>query len=145
MSNYKGPYNSLSQNAEPIYNQSNILGTVSQSDGVPTGAIIERGSNSDGYYVKFADGTIVCRLGACLVDVTTGDVQTFISPHGSTQANVHFRYASTDPNTLIWFANIRSIVVGSTGNVLFRISTTGSATGVDATRSIVPTVIGRWY
>ena len=59
MSNYKGPYNSFSQNAEPIYNQSNILGTVSQSGGVPTGAIIERGSNSDGEYVVFADGTMI--------------------------------------------------------------------------------------
>lgn len=37
-----------------------ILGTVSQSGGVPTGAIIERGSNANGEYVKFADGTMIC-------------------------------------------------------------------------------------
>ena len=37
-----------------------ILGTVSQFGGVPTGAIIERGSNSNGEYVKFADGTLEC-------------------------------------------------------------------------------------
>ncbi|MCP3177314.1 hypothetical protein MJO47_09405 [Desulfuromonas sp. KJ2020] len=37
-----------------------ILGTVSQSGGVPTGAIIERGSNANGEYVKFADGTLIC-------------------------------------------------------------------------------------
>ena len=60
MSNYKGPYNSFSQNAEPIYNQSNIIGTVSQSGGVPTGAIIERGSNANGEFVKYADGTMIC-------------------------------------------------------------------------------------
>jgi len=34
------------------------VGTVSESGGVPTGAIIERGSNANGDYVKFADGTI---------------------------------------------------------------------------------------
>ena len=37
-----------------------ILGTVSQSGGVPTGAVIERGSNANGEYVKFADGTMIC-------------------------------------------------------------------------------------
>lgn len=38
----------------------NLLGTVSQSGGIPTGAVIERGSNANGYYVKFADGTMIC-------------------------------------------------------------------------------------
>ncbi|MFV3287063.1 hypothetical protein ACNFCI_23940, partial [Pseudomonas sp. NY15356] len=37
-----------------------IVGTVSQSGGVPTGAIVERGSNANGDYVKFADGTLIC-------------------------------------------------------------------------------------
>lgn len=43
-----------------VFNQSNILGTVSQTGGVPTGAIIEGGSNANGKYVKYADGTMVC-------------------------------------------------------------------------------------
>jgi hypothetical protein len=38
----------------------NIVGTVSQSSGVPTGAIIERGSNANGEFVKYADGTLIC-------------------------------------------------------------------------------------
>ncbi len=37
-----------------------IVGTVSQAGGVPTGAIIERGSNANGEYVKYADGTLIC-------------------------------------------------------------------------------------
>ena len=37
-----------------------ILGTVSQVNGVPTGAVIERGTNANGNYVKFADGTMIC-------------------------------------------------------------------------------------
>lgn len=40
-----------------------ILGTVSQSAGVPTGSIIQRGSNANGEFVRFADGTQIC-LGA---------------------------------------------------------------------------------
>ena len=43
---------------EKVYTTGNILGTVSQSGGVPTGAIIERGSNVNGSYTKYADGTI---------------------------------------------------------------------------------------
>lgn len=43
-----------------LFGQGNILGTVSQSGGVPTGAIIERGSNAGGEYVKYADGTMIC-------------------------------------------------------------------------------------
>lgn len=42
--------------------RADILGTVSQSGGVPTGAIIEKGSNSNGEYVRFADGTQICRM-----------------------------------------------------------------------------------
>lgn len=37
-----------------------LLGTVSQASGVPTGAIIERGSNANGQYVRYADGTQIC-------------------------------------------------------------------------------------
>ena len=37
-----------------------MVGTVSQSGGAPTGSIIERGSNSNGEYTKFADGTMIC-------------------------------------------------------------------------------------
>lgn len=43
-----------------LYHAKNVLGTVSQSGGVPTGAIIERGSNANGQYTRFADGTQMC-------------------------------------------------------------------------------------
>lgn len=42
------------------YQHNTILGTVSQSSGDATGALIERGSNSNGEYVRFADGTQIC-------------------------------------------------------------------------------------
>lgn len=43
-----------------LVGQHNLLGTVSQSSGVPTGAVIERGSNANGEYVRWADGTQIC-------------------------------------------------------------------------------------
>ena len=43
-----------------IFTQGSILGTVSEASGVPTGRVIERGSNASGDYVRFADGTQIC-------------------------------------------------------------------------------------
>jgi hypothetical protein len=57
--------------AGEFYRRSDILGTVSQSGGVPTGAIIERGSNANGEYVRFADGTQICTSPDLPVDATT--------------------------------------------------------------------------
>jgi len=50
----------LTRGGSQVYSRDNILGTVSESSGVPTGAIIERGSNSNGEFVKYADGTQIC-------------------------------------------------------------------------------------
>jgi hypothetical protein len=38
----------------------NLLGTVSQSGGTPTGSVIERGTNANGEFVRLADGTQIC-------------------------------------------------------------------------------------
>lgn len=43
-----------------LFRRANILATVTQSGGVPTGGLIETGSNTNGRYVRFADGTQVC-------------------------------------------------------------------------------------
>lgn len=43
--------------ADKAYRQGNIIGTVAYSGGDPSGAIIERGANANGDYVRFADGT----------------------------------------------------------------------------------------
>lgn len=46
-----------------LFHDQNVLGTVSQIDGVPTGAIIESGSNANGEYTRWADGTQICTNG----------------------------------------------------------------------------------
>jgi hypothetical protein len=52
----------LTRGGSQVYSRNNIVNTVSESGGVPTGAIIERGSNANGEYVRFADGTQICWL-----------------------------------------------------------------------------------
>lgn len=53
-----------------IYTQNSILGDVSQTEGTPTGAVIERGKNNNGCYVRFADGTQICSTEITDVDTS---------------------------------------------------------------------------
>jgi hypothetical protein len=55
------------------YDNRNILGTVSESSGTPTGAIIERGSNANGEFVRYADGTQICTRGSLVLIQEFGD------------------------------------------------------------------------
>lgn len=45
-----------------LYGKENIKGVVSQAAGIPTGALIERGSNANGEFVRFADGLQICHF-----------------------------------------------------------------------------------
>ncbi|PHN46031.1 hypothetical protein AO254_13255, partial [Pseudomonas syringae] len=47
--------------ARTIYHEGNAVGTVSQSGGLPTGAIIETGNLNGGTFTKYLDGTMICR------------------------------------------------------------------------------------
>ena len=57
-----------------VYAKGNILGTVSQSGGVPTGAIIQRGSNANGEFVRYADGTQIAN-GEVLLTFPSGSAE----------------------------------------------------------------------
>ena len=48
----------IPQSVGALYGKGNVLGTVSQSGGVPTGAIMESGSNANGDFVLYADGSV---------------------------------------------------------------------------------------
>lgn len=93
-----------------VYTGSNILGIASQFSGVPTGAIIQRGGNANGYFTRFADGTQLAR--AVLTSASGGgrlwtfpitfgsSGQDFISVTGSTAGGVSNHYTVTfDQNT----------------------------------------------
>lgn len=66
---------------DKAFRRGNILGTVSQSGGVPTGAIIERGSNANGVYWRFAGGLQVC-ITVEKVRPAAGGQMTFEWPAG---------------------------------------------------------------
>jgi hypothetical protein len=53
----------ITRGGSQVFSRNNILATVTQSAGVPTGGIIERGAVSPtnrGQYIRYADGTQIC-------------------------------------------------------------------------------------
>lgn len=130
--------------------KADVVGTVSQSGGVPTGAIIERGSNSNGEYTKFADGTLICWFTRSVESITS-------NPSGGT-TNLYFSTESvfTFPAT---FVGTRPAVVPSaplsTGGTSSWPSIRGSSlTGTslalisnvqNAAAYLGYTAVGRWF
>ena len=55
----------INENGSNVISQGELAYDISTSSFIPntltSGAIIERGSNANGEYVKFADGTLICR------------------------------------------------------------------------------------
>jgi hypothetical protein len=80
---------------QEVYHTGNTVGTVSQSGGVPTGAIIERGSNANGEYVKYADGTMICFFESLTNIITSTKVGYIYSNSPSTSFNFPVTFSAT--------------------------------------------------
>lgn len=63
------------------YGPATLLGPVSQSGGMPTGAVIEQGQTASGGYVRFADGTQICSHVEPLGDITAAGAGTWDNPY----------------------------------------------------------------
>lgn len=129
-----------------FYDTSNIIGTVSESGGIPTGAIIETGSNANGRYIKYADGTMICHglfsLGTCAVTTTTGSSFYTASTNTLTYAAGFIAAPTVTANcqnaSTIWVTRI--IPSTSTADIRL-VSSTSTSTSI----SVLYTAIGRWY
>lgn len=125
-----------------VFDQSNILGAVSQSGGTPTGALIERGSNANGDYTRFAGGTQICTHKVTAANVSVSGGAIYMSP----TVNWVFPAAfSVTP--------VVSGVGGSTARWLGGVSANATIASLRAMSAIPesgPTIIevtaiGRWY
>jgi hypothetical protein len=63
-----------------------ILGSVTESAGVPTGALMERGANANGSYERYASGLAICQM-RVTYDTTVNGTQAYTLP-GSMIASV---------------------------------------------------------
>lgn len=119
-----------------------MVGTVSQSSGLPTGAIFERGSNANGEYTKFADGTMYCsRSGipmAATANTTIAGAYTFPAVFASKPLvlpGVEYPTAN-DSITVSRISGFSS--TGSAGTIQFKADVT-------QTYMVSYVAIGRWY
>ncbi|OZB12758.1 MAG: hypothetical protein B7X55_13965, partial [Rhodobacterales bacterium 34-62-10] len=139
-----------------LYTQGTILGTVSQSGGIPTGAIIERGSNANGEYVRFADGTQECickatidfsnftgQLTTGVWDLTLNTPATF-SSGGLIAGSVSMLQSTYSLNANQFLARMQVNVSGTGAPTLYRIDNTDMIDRAE-TREIRVLVRGRWY
>lgn len=119
------------------FRRGNVLGTVSQSGGVPTGALIERGSNANGLYTRFADGTQIC----------THSVNSSASAQTTWTYPAAFASGST-PVTTFGVASSTGILIGAMIDVIGVFSMNFSTRIADNSRvstSVRLQAVGRWY
>ena len=136
-----------------IFKQSNILGTVSESGGVPTGAIIERGSNSNGEFVKYADGTLICTATKAII--TDDDPDRGFPLNGATRAQSVSYPASFVGNNPSGFVTLRQGASSSNRGWFFTslLQTNGTQwllrgstnSGVTSPEDFHFGAIGRWF
>jgi len=117
------------------------VGTVSESSGTPTGDIIERGSNANGEYVKYADGTMICMVITSLTASSNGRYDTPLPANFSNATSAtRWAFGSEDQgSSFTRFYNVGSVSTGSTSEI-------SAYLGVSSiSYAIRYTVIGRWY
>lgn len=125
------------------YYKGNILGTVSQSGGIPTGAVIERGTNANGDYIRFADGTQICQGTVTVPNVSTAVGSIFSS--STTPTWTYPSAFSAEPEVhgcdtasiVIWVACAPSLA-----SALIRAL---AYTSITSSRTLRLTAIGRWF
>ena len=127
------------------FNASDILGTVSQSGGTPTGRLIERGSNANGDYTRWADGTQICQTAVFTFDVTLSAGSVFRGVGGgvtfpaafSAKPAIH-QYLESESNNTVWTGNYSNhSATGFVPRALAWLATSGVA--------FRATAIGRWF
>jgi len=127
---------------QEIYTTANAIGTVA-ADG--SGAVIESGTNSNGSYIKFGDGTMICR----------GHTGTFYATSNQGGALYYSNGATfTYPVTFFYKPEVSGVVFDNNGSVAcfpfnyneetFRISIGVFATTTGGLASVGFIAYGRW-
>lgn len=114
-----------------------IVGTVSQSGGIPTGAVVERGSNANGEYVRFADGTQICHSSNLVSSSSGGKIWTFPAGFSATPSAVCCARAASAHAGLI-------DATGSGSSATFSAWIIGSSPARTAI-GVELVAIGRWF
>lgn len=127
--------------ADFAFGPGNLLGSVSEAAGVPTGAVIERGSNAQGDYVRFADGTQICTA-TVTTDVNLAIGGLFWS--GAVTHDFPVPFAVTPAGSGAMQSDPAGWVNGrADGATAWSFSAFGTTSATDESVSLI--AIGRWF
>lgn len=135
------------------YGPRNLVGPVSQTGGTPTGAVLERGENADGSFVRLADGTQICWSDSFSVSATSEAALSAVWTYPASfvaSPSVGFSLTLIDTN---WTGLSRSqvsswgpITAPTATNVELAIYPTVGTGAVTATvAGTCPVAVGRWF
>ncbi|OWV60002.1 hypothetical protein CDZ98_09140 [Mameliella alba] len=117
-----------------VYSTSNLIETVSESGGTPTGSILEKGSNANGNYIRYADGTQICDFRG---NSSSAGAVTWTFPASFAAVP----QVSATPNQDQ--ARFATTTAGAVGSVNFSVWNTAQARLDAISTSLI--AIGRWY
>lgn len=125
-----------------VYDAHRILGTVSRSGSLPTGAVIERGSNANGEYVRFADGTQICVSQPISLDISAAFGQGFTAA-----ATASWTYPAAFAAAPAADAQCKSTTNawGQCTAASFSASINGKSFSNQGARDFTAYAIGRWF
>jgi hypothetical protein len=142
--NWSADAKNLTRDGSQVFSRNNILATVSQTSGVPTGGIIERASNTDGEYVRYADGTQICMNYNVGSQSTTTVIGTLFRATNATTWTFPAAFAvspvvsgNADDNLARWI----SFDPPSTTSVAYR--QINAVTGTSVRSRVM--AVGRWF
>jgi hypothetical protein len=129
-----------------LFSQRTAIGTVSQSGGVPTGALIERGSNANGEFARWADGTQLCwRAVTANLAIDTGFMGGFRSGGQNSTYPASF---VAPPVTSVFPVNATAFGACAHGNpsvTAWSWAVTAVTSQSAADRTVQLMAVGRWF
>lgn len=122
-----------------------IVGTVSESSGIPTGAIVERGSNTNGDYIRFVGGLQICMRFGAMVDMTISAQQTFSSPASFANNNAVALWGAVANFVSGDVTALRNAFIDHTGSATNNLRWRCDGSGVSTALPINIGAIGFWH
>lgn len=128
--------------------QTAMVSNLTQTSGTPTGGSIESGSNTNGTYIKFPDGTMICNIHVLENRSATGVRATAVTfPQAFADIVVPGSYNVLPVSVLATTVSTRPDIANST--TVSGISTTGCTVYVNRTTTtngaMMLVCYGRWY
>lgn len=142
--------------ADYAFGPGNLLGTVSQSGGQPTGAVLESGTSANGGWLRLACGTQIAWHVMLFTDVTEFGAGTFANPYSSRAFDWSFPAgfiappgvtAQVDTGTASGAARRLVAIIGDVTTLLAGSVTVSrfSGDGSPTTPKVHMLAVGRWF